>query len=71
LVYAWQREWILWAHFVETDVVDTHPPLAILLLHQHGVDQPLRVVNLSDETQREELLDFFMYGLALVTVETV
>jgi hypothetical protein len=70
LIYAWQRERILWARFVETGVVDTHPPLVVLLFHLHGVGQPLGVVNLPDETHRKEFLDFFVYGLALVTIET-
>jgi hypothetical protein len=28
------------------------------------------VVNLPNETHRKEFLDFFVYGLALVTIET-
>jgi hypothetical protein len=56
--------------FVETGVVDTHPPFAAFLFHQHGVGQPLRVVYLPDEAHRKALLDLLPYGFALVTVKT-
>jgi hypothetical protein len=70
LIYAWHRERILWACFVDTGVVDTHPQFATLLFHQHGVGQPLGVVYLPDEAHRKEFLDFLPYGFALVTIET-
>jgi hypothetical protein len=69
LIYARQREWILRTRFVETGVVDAHPPFAALLFHQHGVGQPLGVVYLFDEARRKELLDLLPYGLAIVIVE--
>ena len=37
LVYAWQRKWILWARFVETRIVNTHPPFPALLSYKNGI----------------------------------
>ena len=37
LVYARQRKRILWARFVETHVVNTHPPFLTLLSYKNGI----------------------------------
>ena len=34
LVYARQRKWILWACFIETHIVNTHPPFPTLFFVQ-------------------------------------
>ena len=34
LVYMWQWKQILWARFVETYVIDTHPPFPALFFAQ-------------------------------------
>jgi hypothetical protein len=46
---------------VETYVVDAHPKLLIGLRDDHRVGQPPRVVDLPNEADVEQLLDFFMY----------
>ena len=50
LIYAWQRKRILRARFVETGVINTHPPFPIFLSNKDGVCQPLWVVYLLDES---------------------
>ena len=49
LVDPWQREIILGAGLVEAGEIDTHPPLAALLLHHDYVGQPRRVGDWFDE----------------------
>ena len=40
--------------FVEVCVVDTHPPLIVVLLeNEYGIRQPLGVISLFDESSRE------------------
>ena len=47
-------EMILWAVLVEVCVVDTHPPLVVVLLEdENGVIQPLGVVNFFNEPSCE------------------
>jgi hypothetical protein len=50
-------------------VIDTHSPLSAFLSDQHGVGQPLGVVNFADKTYNEKLADLFSDGLAFFFVE--
>ena len=49
LVYAWQREVVIWAHFVETNIINAHSPLPGLLFNKNGIGKPVGVEYLSDE----------------------
>ena len=50
MVDAREPEGILRAMLIEVCVVDAHPPLVVvLLLDEHRVGQPIRVVDFLDE----------------------
>ena len=54
LVDARESEGILRAMLVEVCVIDAHPPLIVILFeNEYWIRQPLRVVNLFDESCRE------------------
>ena len=71
LVYARQRKRILWARFVETRVVNTHPPFPTLLLYKNGIGKPLWVVHFLDESGRQKLYNFLADGPAFPLVEVM
>ena len=48
-VDAWEREAVFWIGLVEVGEVHTHPSLAVGLLHQDDVCQPIMIVNFPDE----------------------
>jgi hypothetical protein len=54
LVYPRQPEGVLGAVLVEVGVVDTHPPLVLVLFaDEDGVGELLRMEEFSDEASRE------------------
>jgi hypothetical protein len=59
-MYAWERKGILWACLIETSVVEAHPKLPTNLGDDNRVGQLPRVVDLPDEADIKQLLDFFM-----------
>jgi hypothetical protein len=61
LIYAWKRERIFRACLIETSVVDAHPKLPTSLGDNNRVGQPPWVVDLPDESDVKQLLDFFKY----------
>jgi hypothetical protein len=53
LIDPGERERILRASFVEAGVVDTHPPLAVLLPNHYGVSNPYGMLHLPNESGRQ------------------
>ena len=48
----------------------THAPFAILLGDNHNVGQPLKVLNLSNETSHKDLANFLFYDFAVYWMES-
>ena len=69
LVYARQREVILWARFVEASIIYAHSPFLGLLFNKNRIGKPVRVEYLSDEFGCQESGDLFTYGPAPLIVE--
>jgi hypothetical protein len=59
LIYSWKRERIFEACLVEISVVNAHPKFPSGIGDDNRVGQPPWVVNFPDESDVEQLLDFF------------
>jgi hypothetical protein len=59
LIYSWKRERIFEACLVEISVVNAHPMFPACIGDDNRVGQPPRVMDFSDESGVEQLLDFF------------
>ena len=61
-VDPWQREAVLWAHFVYVSEVDTESPLSICFFYEYDVSQPLRIFDLPDFFCLEEFANLLVDG---------
>ena len=50
LIYAWQREAVLWTGIIEVRVIHTNSPFTPLFRNNHHVGQPFGVFNGSDKS---------------------
>jgi hypothetical protein len=60
---------ILWACFVQTGVIDTHPLFPVFLSDQYRVGQPLGAINFMDKPGSKEFANLFLDGLAFFFVK--
>lgn len=68
---TWDGEWILWACLVQAGIIDTHPPFPTFLSNEYKLGHPFGVVDFSDESSSEELVDLFSNGLVFLFVKIV
>ena len=62
---------VLWTHFVEASIINTHSPFPGLLFHKNRIGQPIRVVYLFDESDCQEFGDLLAYGPAPLIVKAM
>ena len=60
---------ILQTCFVEASIINAHSPFPSLLFNKNGIDKPVGVEYLSDESGCQEFGDLFAYGPAPLIVE--
>ena len=60
---------ILWTHFVEASVINTHSPFLNLLFDKNRIGKLVGVEYLSDESSCQEFGDLFAYRPASLIVE--
>ena len=57
LIYAGQKEVVFWTGVVEVRVIHTYSPFVLLLWDNHHVGQPFRVLNYSDKSVMQKIID--------------
>ena len=68
MVDPWQRKTILEADLIEIGEVDADSPLAILLLHQDWIGEPLRIMSLPGEVGSKQSVNFLAEDLTSLRV---
>ena len=68
MIDSGQAEWIFFTSFVQISIINTHPPIFILLGYKYRIGEPIRVVHFLDKPASSNLAislfitSFFVLG---------